>query len=155
MGTARVERTEGVVTPSSQEVETIVRSLFEAFNRRDFAVATQVVAEECEFTDVPSGMVFRGPAGFVDFEEGWLTAFPDGQIEIINLVCRGDTCITEYRGRGTHDGPLPGPDGRTIAPTGKKVQLGLIDVAQYKGGKMVRGRCYYDALSLARQLGVG
>jgi len=42
--------------------EGIVRSYFNALNARDFARAAGPIAEDCEWTSVATGRVFRGPA---------------------------------------------------------------------------------------------
>ena len=131
----------------------IVRATIEAFNDRDLERGAALIAPDAEFVDVPSGRISRGPDGYKQDMQGWLTAFPDGRIEITNLVSAGDTVVVEYVGRGTNTGPLMTPAGE-IPPTGKAGQMALCDISQLKDGKIVAGRSYYDLATLLGQLGL-
>jgi steroid delta-isomerase-like uncharacterized protein len=131
----------------------IVRTMLEAFNERDLERGAAFVAPDAEFVDVPSGSRARGPEGYKQDMQRWLTAFPDGKVEITNLVSAGDTVVVEYTGRGTNTGPLMTPAGE-IPPTGKAGQLALCDISQLKDGKIVAGRSYYDVATLLGQLGL-
>ncbi len=131
----------------------IVRTTYDAFNDRDLERGGAAIASDAELVDVPSGTIFRGPEGYKQSMQGWLTAFPDGRIEITNLVAAGDTVVVEFTGRGTHTGPLVGPAGE-IPPTGKAGQMALCDVVRVKDGKIVALRSYYDIATLLGQLGV-
>ncbi len=139
---------------STQELEALGRSLYRHFNARTLDDAARLIADDCQWINIPSGTAFHGPSGYLAFQTGWITAFPDGQIEICNVVCHGDMVVVEFVGRGTHQGPLTNATGDTLAPTGKRVEIRLVDVLQFRGNKVVRGRTYYDALSMLTQLGV-
>jgi predicted ester cyclase len=141
-----------VTPPSPEEIEAIVRRTYEALNNRDLERGAADVAEDCEYTDVPSGKVWRGPKGYLEYSQSSRAAFSDARAEIVNIACHGDLAFTEFIGRGTHDGPLVGPDGRSIPPTGKRVELRHVEVLQFRGSKIIRGRCFYDTMSLFRQL---
>jgi predicted ester cyclase len=135
------------------DIEMIARSMYQSFNLRRIDEAAMWVDDGCEWVDVPTGTIFRGPDGFVALDNGWIRAFPDGEIEVTNVVVSGDLVATEFIGRGRHQGPLQTARGE-IAPTGREVELRCIEVQQYLGAKIVRARLYYDALTLLRQLGV-
>ena len=135
------------------KTEVIARVIYDGFNNRLLEDASQWVSEDCEWIDVPSGRVFRGPNGFLEFERSWIRAFPDGNIEITNMIASHDLVATEFIGRGTQDGPLITATGETIEPSGNAVELRLLEVTQYLGGQIVRARLYYDSLSLLRQIG--
>jgi predicted ester cyclase len=152
MGTLRTPE-KGSEAVGEVDIDIIARTVYEMFNLRRLDEAAHWVDDHCEWTDVASGTSFRGPDGFIAYESGWIRAFPDAEIEIINLLASGDLVATEFIGRGTHLGPLQ-TAARVIAPTGKEVQLRCIEVQQYSGAKIVRGRLYYDALTLLRQLEV-
>jgi predicted ester cyclase len=144
------------VAPEAGDVniEVIARAIYDNFNLRLLDESALWVSDRCEWLDVPSGTVFRGPDGYVEFDQAWIRAFPDAQLEISNMVASGDLVCTELSARGTHEGPLIGPTGKTIEATGRPVEMRCIEVQQYGGGQIVRARFYYDALSLLRQLGV-
>ena len=136
------------------DIEVIARTVYENFNLRRVDESAQWVADGCEWLDVPSGTVFRGPDGYIEFDSAWIRAFPDARIEVTNMVASGDLVATELTARGTHQGPLIGPTGATIQPTGRPIGMRCIEVQQYGGGQIVRARFYYDALTVMRQLGV-
>jgi steroid delta-isomerase-like uncharacterized protein len=137
---------------SKRDSVALVRSFYAAFNNRQFEGVLGDIANDCEWTDVASGMVLRGPEGWRQYNEGWLTAFPDGKIEVINVTSSGDLVTVEFVGRGTQDGPLMGLDGSVTPPSHRRVELRLMDVYQFRGDKVVRGRTYYDAMTLMRQV---
>jgi steroid delta-isomerase-like uncharacterized protein len=153
MGTAsKAEKPTTASAGSTRDNVALVRSFYDAFNNRQLERLTSSIASDCEWTDIASGMVMRGPEGFIQFNQGWLTAFPDGKIEVINVAASGDLVTVEFIGRGTQDGPLTVPGGTTMPPSRRRVELRLMDVYQFRGDKVVRGRTYYDAMTLMRQL---
>lgn len=131
----------------------IVRKFFDAINANDPDAAAELVTGDSEFTELPTGRTYRGPDGVRENFQFWLGAFPDGKVEIRNLIGAGDTVVVEYIGRGTNTGPMQTEQGQ-MPPTGKSVQLEFCDVVEIKGGKMAGGRSYFDSGSMMRQLGL-
>jgi predicted ester cyclase len=80
---------------------------------------------------------------------GFRTAFPDIQIAVEEVIAEGDHIAFRSTMRGTHNGELLG-----IAPTGKQVAVGLIDVIRVKDGKFAEQWGGPDLFDLLRQLGV-
>ena len=68
------------------------------------------------------------------------------------LVAQGDNVVVEMVVTGTNTGPMLGPDGEMLPPTGQKTVLGLCDVMDFKDGKVVGGRSYFDLDTIKRQL---
>jgi steroid delta-isomerase-like uncharacterized protein len=151
LGTGEKERgaTKGT---AAAKPEMLARSLYENFNAGNVEKSTELIADDGEWVDVPSGATFKGPKGYVDFWNGWKTAFPDGKVEITNVVCQGDVVMTEFTGHGTQTGPFTGAKG-TVPASGKKVELKCLEVMQCRDGKIVRGRMYYDSGTLMKQIG--
>jgi predicted ester cyclase len=87
------------------------------------------------------------------FAEMWANAFPDGKVEIDNVVDGGDQVVIEYTGRGTHSGTLAGPMGE-ITATNRPVTLKLCDVWRFQGGTAKTVATYFDSGSLMTQLGL-
>ena len=138
---------------SPQDNKVIAQATYEAFNARDLDRATSFDADSMEWVNLPFGATFRGRAGHRQSLENWARGFPDGQVEIRNVIAERDWVVVEFTGRGTHQGPLAGPAGE-IAPTGRWVEVPFCDVFQFENGKIVRGRTYFDAATLMRQLGL-
>ncbi len=131
----------------------LARSLYEAWNNRDFDLGPKTIATDGYILDVGSGATFRGPEGARQYNTAWAEAFPDGRITIDRVIESGDTVVVEYTGRGTHTGPLVTPMG-TIAPTGRSMTLQLCDVNEFVDGKLKVQRTYFDTGSMMAQLGL-
>jgi steroid delta-isomerase-like uncharacterized protein len=135
-----------------KDLASIARTMVDGFNKRDLDLAVSAFAEECEFTEVAVGAVFRGPRGMREDLAGWIASFSDAQIEVTNIVPSGDVVVLECIGRGTHTGPFLGLDGVPIPPTGRRMEAGFCDVLNVRNGKVVRGRSYWDHAAMVRQL---
>ncbi|TXE14724.1 ester cyclase [Algoriphagus aquimarinus] len=76
-------------------------------------------------------------------------SFPDFSLTIEDIVVDGDKVWGRMTGRGTHKkqfGPLP--------PTGKKFEITVIDIMQFKDGKLIAHWGVPDRLALMEQLGM-
>lgn len=131
----------------------LARSLYEAFNNRDFELGARMIAPEGTITLIGTGQTFTGPEGSRQFETMWATAFPDGMVTVERVVAQGDDVVVEYTGRGTHTGPLSTPVG-DIPATGRSVTLQFVDMLEFADGKLRSQRSYLDSGSLMAQLGI-
>ena len=77
------------------------------------------------------------------------SAFSDFSLIIEDLVVNGDTVWGRMTGRGTHAGQF-GP----MAPTGKKVEITVIDIMRFADGKLVEHWGVADRFALMEQLGM-
>lgn len=132
---------------SLQENKSLVKRLIEqGFNRGNESVIDELVAP----TFSSEGeMAAAGPEAFKALAASFRTAFPDGQLEIQDILAEGDKVITWAVFTGTHSGPLEG-----IPPTGKKVSVKDIDLYTLQDGKVVAMRAHFDQLGMMQQLGV-
>lgn len=131
----------------------LARELYDAFNQRDFERGARHILETAEQVNTGSGETFRGPDGYRQNLTRWATAFPDGKIELLNLVASDDVAVVEFVGRGTQTGPLATPAGE-IPPTGKRVELRFCDVIRFREGKVAGLSTYYDSGVMMQQLGI-
>ena len=140
----------------TQDNAAIVRDLFDAFNDHDPDRAAALVSEDFELMDFAAdGQIFRGPQGLRQWLQIFLTAAPDAKVDFTNVVSarEGGWVFTEHTARGTHTGPLVGPSG-TIPPTGRKIELVIVELIRVENGKITLLHAYYDGATLMRQLGV-
>jgi steroid delta-isomerase-like uncharacterized protein len=128
--------------------EEIAREYIESWNRRDFDRLEQFVAEGAEIINF-DGTTGIGPAASRAQAEMYATAFPDGKLEIVDLVVAGDTAVAEMVGRGTNDGPFG-----EIPATHRSAELPYVNVITVREGKVVRDRLYGDQVTLLQQLGL-
>jgi ketosteroid isomerase-like protein len=90
-------------------------------------------------------------AGYLsEFVQG----FSDVSWEPLSKLESGNTAIDEGYFLGTHTGPLEGPSGETIQPTGKRVRLRECDVATVENGRITSHRFYFDLMQFLQQLGL-
>ncbi len=137
----------------SADNERIVRAYLEAFNARDWATHSALLAEDAVMEIPGTGDRFEGREAVTASERAWTESFADGRVDIDHLAAAGDTVVAEYTGTGTHTGPIPGPDGE-IAATGRSGSLRLCDVFTVRDGQIVAVREYYDTMALLTQLGL-
>ena len=79
---------------------------------------------------------------------GFVAAFPDLKIENDRVIAKGDYVTVVSSGKGTNTGPLMG-----MAPTGKPVQMGAIDVWFVKDGKLAEAWHVEQLLQMMMQIG--
>lgn len=124
--------------------KTLARKYIETgFNGRNLDVADAVFSP-----DHGHGTDTSGPEGVKERSRLLLTAFPDGQQTIDEIVAEGDTVVVRWTLRGTHAGELRG-----IAPTGTKVELRAVVIQTIRDGKIVSTDGIVDWFGLLNQLG--
>jgi steroid delta-isomerase-like uncharacterized protein len=131
----------------------LIRSLIEAWNKRDFDYIRECTAPDSVLTDAGSGETWRGPDGGHRYNTMWANAFPDGKITIDRVIPAGDLVVVEYTGQGTHTGPMVTSQG-TIPATGRSAKLHFCDVYEVKDGKVQKQTTYGDSGALMVQLGL-
>jgi steroid delta-isomerase-like uncharacterized protein len=129
----------------------VIKDGIAAFNKGDLQAAIAPYATDAEVVD-PTGS-YKGKSQILASLESWHKAFPDAKGEVTNQFGIGDQVVTEVTFRGTHSGPLAGPTG-TIPATGKKSEMQVAYVDQFRAGKIWRERAYFDLAGLMRQLGL-
>ena len=128
---------------------TIAREYLEGWNRRDWALWSELLHPDYTYTG-GDGQLQKGPQAGMDIGQMFATAFPDGKLEIRRIHTASDNvAIAEFIGRGTHTGDLMG-----IAPTGKRMELPVCFVIEVRDGKIYAEREYMDMLHMMQQLGV-
>jgi hypothetical protein len=58
-------------------------------------------------------------------------------------------------GSGTFTKPMPTPDGKSIAPTGKRFAIGMVTVGHWKGATMDHEWLFWDNQDFMNQIGLG
>ncbi len=90
----------------------------------------------------------RGTEYFRQFFTAMLRAFPDTRATIHDQIAEDDKVTTRKTIRGTHQGEFMG-----IPPTGKEVELLIVDIFRVTGGKLAEHWGAWDRLSMLEQLG--
>lgn len=138
---------------TAQDNAAVVRAHYDAYNSRDLDKNLALVTDDVKWLNIAFGLTFSGRQGYREFLENWTTAMPDSKVEIVNVVSGDEWTAVEFIGRGTHTGPMAGPQG-TIPATQKKVDLKFCELFRLKDGQIAEARLYFDAATLMHQLGV-
>ena len=135
------------------ETERIVRTFHESWDLRDPDRGVSVIGDDCRFEDVARDELQIGPDGYRRDYGRWRSAFPDGEVKVINVIVDGDWAVVEFVNRGTHTGVFQSSLG-TFAPSGRSMEVRYCSVMRVRDGMVVEGRDYYDSASIAVQLGL-
>jgi steroid delta-isomerase-like uncharacterized protein len=87
-------------------------------------------------------------AAQVERLQGFRSAFPDARITVEDVIAEGDRVAFRSTFRGTHREPFFG-----IAPTGREVTVGLVDIIRVEDGRIVEQWGGPDVFDLLQQLG--
>src|SRR5437867_6659276 len=138
---------------SAQDNASIVRAHYDAFNQRDMDKNLALVTDDVKWMNIPFNVNFSGRTGYRVYLENWTKGMPDCKVEVVNVVAGEEWSAVEFIGRGTHTGPLVGPQG-TIPATQKKLDLKFCQLLKVKDGQIAEAHLYFDAATLLHQLGV-
>ena len=123
------------------------RVIEEGWNAKNPAAFDGFIAPDF-VSHTPNGD-YRGLDGYKQLYGTYVTAFPDCQFTIDNLIGEGEMVSLSYTFNGTHSGPL-----QDVPPTGKRVSVSGVSVSRVVDGKSVEENVTWDALGLMRQLGL-
>jgi len=130
---------------SLEENKAIIRSLYEADNKKDLSILDELISPD--FLD-PTFQL-RGPESYKQFETMFFQGFPDWHETIEDIVAEEDKVWVRFTGRGTHRG-----EWRELAPTGKKITFKGVQIWRIVDGKVVEKDSIIDLLDALKQLGV-
>jgi ketosteroid isomerase-like protein len=101
------------------------------------------------------GTPLTDPTSIEQFESVMFSVLSDATVEIANVLEVGDRAAAEVVVHTTHTGPIPLPDGSTLAPTNKRIEIRSAEFLRVDDeGRIVEHRRYYDSAALMAQLGV-
>jgi ketosteroid isomerase-like protein len=134
--------------------EETIRELYAAAEGQglDTKKLVSMFSKEGYMLDVPSGTKFRGQA-IGDSIAALATAFPDLHRELRSFCVAENFVVVEHAIRGTHKGELA-LASRSLAPTGKAIDVPCCDVFHLEGGKVTSFHCYNYPSVMLQQLGV-
>jgi steroid delta-isomerase-like uncharacterized protein len=124
----------------------VLRFFDEVINQRQVASIDQFVTPGGGVNHtVPAGMPQQGSQMLALY----LTAFPDAQATVEDLLADGDKVVARVSIHGTHQGPFRG-----MAPTGKPITVMGVHIFRIENGKLAEHWGLMDRLSALQQLGV-
>lgn len=133
----------------SEDTRTVVkRFVTEYQNGRDEDVLEELIPEDVVDHSAAPGMP-PGREGVKAFHDAFHAAFSGLHADIHQQVAEDDLVVTRKTFRGTHTGDFMG-----IPPTGREIELGVIDIVRIRNGQIAEHWNELDQLGLLRQLGV-
>ena len=90
----------------------------------------------------------RGPEGFKGLVSTYHAGFPDFRVTIDEMIAEGDSVVSRWTVRGTHQGELLGN-----APTGNQVTFSGYLFDRISGGKIEEELVDYDTLHVMQEIG--
>src|SRR5450432_4130757 len=109
-------------------------------DQMDVEKFVSMFSDEGYMLDMASGTKFRGKA-IGDSIAGLASAFPDVHRELLSIYVAQNVVVVEIAIRGTHKGELA-LGSKTLAPTGKAIDVPCVDVFRLEGGKVTSFNCY-------------
>ena len=134
--------------------EEIIRKLYAAgegpeLDPRKFV---SFFSKEGYMYDVPTDTKFRGNA-IGESIAALASAFPDVHRELLSIYVAENVVVVELAIRGTHKGKLA-LGSKTLAPTGKAIDVPCVDVFRLESGKVTSFNCYNLPSVMQQQLGL-
>jgi steroid delta-isomerase-like uncharacterized protein len=128
---------------------TTMRSAYERINGGDLHGFGELLSEDfVEHDEVPGLPPTK--EGVLAYFGSLLVSFPDLRMDVEDLIASGNKAVARVKASGTHQGEFMG-----VPPTGKAVDIQLIDIMSFDDAGLVTGHWgVADLLSLMQQLGV-
>jgi len=131
----------------------LIREYYSCFNERRFNDSAELFSKDAVLEHGPIGRRQHGGAGYVEFAEMWVRAFPDASLAIVHVEQHGDTiCEVDLIGTGTHLGTFDLGPGGTFKPTGARATLRLRELLEIRVEKITYSSLSFDLHELIQQL---
>jgi len=130
----------------------LVRQFYKA--RNEAAGDTSKVRSVAEKYDAPGFIGHSLSRGDMNLEQTIqylvmaVSAFPDLNVDIDDILAEGDKVVTRYTLKGTHKGTFMG-----IPATGKQIVTKAVEIDKIVKGKIVERWDFSDNLGMMTQLG--
>lgn len=124
----------------------LLRLIEEGFNKGDLSVVDELVAVDHKEHQRGNSSGSDGVKEVITTLRTW---FPDFNMTVGDTAAVGDMVWARFTARGTNLGSVMGRP-----PTGKKMNIDVIDIVRFEGGKMVEHWGVPDQLGMMIQLGL-
>ncbi len=129
--------------------KSVVERHVETFNARN--VDASPWSNDADFV-APNGAM-QGREEVMGFFGVFWDGFPDGRLELSNLLAEGSVVAAEGRFIGTHTGVMRTPAG-DVAATGRNVDFRWMSSYEVRGDELASEHLYFDQAELLGQLGL-
>jgi steroid delta-isomerase-like uncharacterized protein len=134
---------------TTQDNKAISRRFYEdVWNGSNLDALGELASDDIVLRDRDMGD-HRGADAAREFISTYRGAFPDLRFTIEEQIAEGDSVVTRWTARGTHQGELMG-----IPPTGRKATVSGLTLDRIVDGRISVSIGSWDALGMMQQLGV-
>jgi steroid delta-isomerase-like uncharacterized protein len=134
------------------EATEVATRLVEAFNDGDWEAFRAGVSDDVVYLEAGTGRRIEGADAYLELCRGWRVALPDVRGTVRRSLEGDGVSALEVTWEGTHDGPLPTPEG-TIPATGRSVSVEATLWTDVRGGVVTEVHHHLDVMALMAQIG--
>src|SRR5262245_33422887 len=136
------------MSASDDAKEIIRRWNEEGWSGGKYDLAHEIISPNMQVHGAGGQTVGMGPDGLIDLIRTWRTGFPDGRMEIDDLIVEGDTVAIRNTWHGTQDEEFYG-----IPASGKKVAVTSVGIDRVQDGLVTEGWGELDMIGMMQQMG--
>jgi len=134
---------------SPDAAKDVARAYFEAVASRDLD-AMEAFYEPGGTGEIHGLVALTVPGTYRAWFGSLFRAFPDLEMEVLDVVGGDQVAAVRWRATGTFDGE---GSFEGLRPNGARVEMGGCDVLRIRAGRIHRNDAYTNGADLARQLG--
>jgi steroid delta-isomerase-like uncharacterized protein len=135
---------------SAEQNKSIVRRWIEnGWNRGNVSLIDDLYTSNVVQYDPSTPVEVKGSEALKQYVTAFLTALPDLQFTIEDLVAEGDKVVWRFSSHGTHQGPLMG-----IPATGRTATVTGMVLFRLENSKIAEVWVNIDTLGMLEQMGV-
>jgi predicted ester cyclase len=138
-----------VATSEATDAATVGRAYFEAVGRRDLDAMTEFY-EPGGVGEIHGLVSLTAPDSYRVWFGSLFRAFPNFEMEILDVLATGDKVAVRWRATGTFDGTAR---FERLEPNGSKIDVQGCDVLTIRDGRIHHNDAYMNGAEMARQLG--
>jgi predicted ester cyclase len=133
----------------SHDIGALSREWFEfVWNRRDDSAIARLASPQAVIQGLTEdGQPAQGLGPFKRFRQGILSAFPDLEVRVEDVLVDGTKTAVRLSLAGTHTG-----DGIGVPATGRRFVASAIVLLRWQDGKVIEAWNEFDAAGMMRQL---
>ena len=124
-----------------------VTDVLQYWNGQDLEGVLAYYDDSITWLNIAMEETYHGKAEVRVFLKKLFAAFPDLNFEVTYKIARGDNVAEQWVIRGTHRGTFMG-----IPPTGRRVAIPGMSMAELRDAKFVSDHFYFDALGVLRDM---
>ena len=129
--------------------KTIARAYFEALAKRDLDAA-QALWRPGGIDRLHGLAELRVPGEHRAYFQNLFAAFPDFELEVVDVTGAGDRAAVRWRGTGTFNGTAR---FQGLNPNGSRIEIEGCDMLSIEEGEIVENNAYLNGVQLGQQLG--